>query len=427
MASGKKPAKPTDETADAPKEDTALSVSGEDTLVDTAEDPTADARPETFDSAEDADSITLPEPPKGGAELPEPRADDPAEDTVAPEDASEDKSTGEPEPSDSPPSDPQEQPREAAPVATTETERRGGVIPMVLGGVVAAAVGFIAAMQLPQGEDLAPRIEAQERAIADLKSAIPAPADTSALETAAQDNASAIADLSARVDALSADLEAMTGRMTELEKAPLENAVSETAMQAYEDELTRLQDAMRAQRAEVETMLANAQDMRAAADEESSQTQARAALTRILSAMDSGESYGEPLAELQATGVAVPQALIDNADSTPTLTRLRSEFPAAAREALAVTRGGGTSSVGDFFKTQLGIRSLEPKDGDDPDAILSRAEAALADGDLETALQEIETLPPEAQQALSAWVAAAETRLAATGAAQGLMAELNTN
>jgi hypothetical protein len=81
--------------------------------------------------------------------------------------------------------------------------------------------------------------------------------------------------------------------------------------------------------------------------------------------------------------------------------------------------------IGAFLLAQTGARSLEPREGADPDAILSRAEAALEGGDLETVLTEIATLPEAGQAALSDWVALAEQRLAATNALGALAQSLN--
>ena len=77
-----------------------------------------------------------------------------------------------------------------------------------------------------------------------------------------------------------------------------------------------------------------------------------------------------------------------------------------------------------FLRTQTGARSLEPREGNAPDAILSRAEAALASGDLVVTLAEITTLPAEAQPALAEWRVIAETRLAAALAVADLAATI---
>ena len=75
-----------------------------------------------------------------------------------------------------------------------------------------------------------------------------------------------------------------------------------------------------------------------------------------------------------------------------------------------------------FLMTEAGIRSLRPREGTDPDAILSRAEAAARDGDLARALAEIGTLPAEGQEAMAGWVAEAKKRIDAVEAVAALAA-----
>ena len=88
---------------------------------------------------------------------------------------------------------------------------------------------------------------------------------------------------------------------------------------------------------------------------------------------------------------------------------------------------GGPGGIGGFFKQQLGARSVAPRDGDDPDAILSRAEAAMRDGRLADALAEVKALPPEAQEPLSEWLSDAQARHDAQDAVQTLTQRLTAN
>ena len=81
-------------------------------------------------------------------------------------------------------------------------------------------------------------------------------------------------------------------------------------------------------------------------------------------------------------------------------------FPTAARAgleaALRADMGSSwTERATNFLRAQTGARSLDPREGDDPDAILSRAEAAVSAGDLATALTEIAALPEPAQTAMA--------------------------
>ncbi|WP_413855752.1 COG4223 family protein, partial [Albidovulum sp.] len=128
-------------------------------------------------------------------------------------------------------------------------------------------------------------------------------------------------------------------------------------------------------------------------------------------------------------GVAIPPPLAEQGQGVPTLEALRTAFPDAARDALAAslkeTAAGDTwERLLAFLRTQSGARSLTPREGTDPDAILSRAEAALAAGDLAGSISEIGGLPAEGQARMTEWVALASRRISATEAAAALAAEL---
>jgi len=85
------------------------------------------------------------------------------------------------------------------------------------------------------------------------------------------------------------------------------------------------------------------------------------------------------------------------------------------------------SGVESFFRSQVGRRSTEPREGDDPDAVLSRAEAAVKAGDLDTALSELAALPEVGQEKLAGWYAMVDARQAALDAAAAIAAELNNS
>ena len=63
-----------------------------------------------------------------------------------------------------------------------------------------------------------------------------------------------------------------------------------------------------------------------------------------------------------------------------------------------------------------------PRAGDGPDAILSRAEAALAGDDLDAALAELDALPEVVRAAMGDWLAGAEARQQALAEAAALAA-----
>ena len=92
------------------------------------------------------------------------------------------------------------------------------------------------------------------------------------------------------------------------------------------------------------------------------------------------------------------------------------------------TVGEGTGDqLRAFLRDQLGTRSLTPRDGDDPDAILSRAEAAVKSGELDAALGEIDNLPDSGKAVLEEWTVKAVARKDALSAFETLESALNEN
>ncbi|TMV75503.1 hypothetical protein FGG78_28640, partial [Thioclava sp. BHET1] len=165
-------------------------------------------------------------------------------------------------------------------------------------------------------------------------------------------------------------------------------------------------------------------------DSLSSQVAAEVALGRIRTALQIGGGYSPALATLKAEGVSVPAEIAGPAQSgVETLAALNESFPAAARAALKTSLKadmgqGYLSRVSAFLRSQTGLRSLSPRAGDDPDAVLSRAQADLDAGKLDAALGEIAKLPKPGQEAMSDWLTKARARQAALKAAAALSADL---
>jgi hypothetical protein len=340
--------------------------------------------------------------------------------------------------------------------------RKGGALSMVFGGVIAAAIGFgggyyysfeylgrsydPAALETLR-EDMQSRLESlrtettaavqdqSDRISAlsrDIEAIEPAdPPDLSGLRTAQEEIQATVSTLSERMAQTEDRVASLRQRLTELEQRPVTEGASQEAIAAYEAELQALQDAMAQQRAEIEEMTAEAQQMEENAEQQARATRRRAALARIRTALDTGKGFAAALAELEAAGGSAPGALSAVAeDGVPTLSELQDSFPDAARAALAAARdaaarSGETGSLTAFLRNQLGARSLEPRAGDDPDAILSRAGAALREGRLSAALAEIDDLPDVARAELDGWAERARQRLQAVAAARQLSEESN--
>ena len=341
----------------------------------------------------------------------------------------------------------------AAPQITQTVVRKAGFWPLLLGGAVAAVIGFAAARYVaPEGwpfpgvqteedpfvVDTLATLESHGAALADLDARLAlieqsvSGIDAEALSAQASEAASAANDAGQRLDGLSANLEGLDGRLTALEKRPIEETVSPEAIQAYERELEAMRTAMQAQRAEVESMVAEANVKEDTAKATAQLTQARAALAQISSALTEGTPFTDAAAQLQQATGNVPQALAAVADEgVATLAELSEMFPGASRAALASARDAGAAEEGgsrftSFLRDQLSARSVVPREGNDADAILSRAEAAQRDGDLDTALTEIEALPDPAREAMSVWTSRAQARRDAVAALSAASQELNT-
>lgn len=346
--------------------------------------------------------------------------------------------------------------------------RRGpGFVALLLGGVIAAGLGYGAAYlgYLPeQSVDMETPLAGLSEALDGQTSALSALVDrtgTIEAQIAALPDAPEPVDLSPlgeRIDALGAAIEAnaqslqgLTDRVAYLESLPLgtgdgaDNSAAIAAAVAQMQAALQEQSAeLAAQQAENAAMSAEIQDIAAAAEDRIAAAEARAearvggataqaALGQLRIAVATGAPFAGALADVAAgTGVEVPEALqAAAATGVPTLDHLQSAFPTAARAALPIaireTAGEGTMNrVTAFLQSQIGGRSLEPQEGGSPDAILSRAEAAMQSGDVTAALTEIAALPAPAQEVLAAWVADAERRVAATDAMAEFAAALDT-
>lgn len=312
---------------------------------------------------------------------------------------------------------------------------------LVFGGLIAGAIGFlVAAFAVPAGWPNPPvepsgsmqaEIDSQRDQIEALESLIAglgeAPAAVAVDLTPVQHE---IASLAERVDALNGDLAAASARVEVLETMPVLLAEPAPAvdfdaeMNTFRAELEAAADAARA---EVQAAQERAAKIEAAAVATAGLAVKRAAIAEVSAALASGAPFEEALASVPNA----PEALAAVAEQgIPTLAALRAEFPDAAREALRGAQSvpddaSATARMAAFLREQTNARSLSPREGGDPDAVLSRAEAALNNGELAAALAELSGLPDGAIASLSGWIVQAETRVAATDAVQLLSNELN--
>lgn len=140
-------------------------------------------------------------------------------------------------------------------------------------------------------------------------------------------------------------------------------------------------------------------------------------LSELAKALDSGAPFGGALDTLRSGGLDIPQALVMSADKgVVPMAALKTSFSSAAHTALkASIKSQEPTGLGDklglFLKSQVTVRSLEPKEGSDPDAVLSRVQGFLNDDNLAAAIEQASTLPDAAKSSISDWLDNANTRL----------------
>lgn len=331
----------------------------------------------------------------------------------------------------------------APPPSVQPAPSRGGSVfaGMVLGGVIAAGAGFGLARLMPdllpmgdatllsetvaeQGAEIA-ALKAELAARPDLENVVvrlaaleaaPTPASAAEIEEKVSALEAAVAELMARpvVDAasdpaLATEVAALREQVSALGAGGSVPADVLAAVDAAEARLKQTEE--------------RAAELAREAEAAAAAARRAAALDRLAAALDSGAPFAAALPEL---GADLPPVLAQNAATgLPTIADLADAFPDVARQSLeaALRANMGeswTDRVSNFLRSQTGLRSLGPRDGNDPDAVLSRAEAALRSGDVRTAITELAAMPEAGKPALEGWLAMAQTRSDAEAAIAAL-------
>ncbi|WP_135447859.1 COG4223 family protein [Tabrizicola caldifontis] len=317
--------------------------------------------------------------------------------------------------------------------------RRSGFFAALLGGVLAAVLGFglshynvfglsapdqsgaLAALDQRLTESLS-AVRSDEAALASLRADLAALSDRVARLEAAPapepPDLSALDELDRRIAAIEAlpagdggpSTAALAAKLADLERqlAAVPRGVDLADLQAALDRLS-------AAEAEAESRAAEA----AAAARAAARAQA---LDALRAAVASGADFQAELAAVADPGLTA--VLAPYVSGASTLADLQADFPEAARQALQLARkasggGGWADRLVAFLAAQTGARSLAPREGDDPDAVLSRAEFALSEGRLADALTELSSLDAAIRGPLDGWIARAEARLAVDAALEG--------
>ncbi len=250
---------------------------------------------------------------------------------------------------------------------------------------------------------------------------------------------SRLAALELKTDGLRAELSSLLSQLSDVSQiggeVSAETAAKLTGFAAANEglkaEIAALAnriDSLSANATQVSVVKTNAEVARNAAIIESS-------LNAIDVALSAGLPFAAILADMENAGVTdIPAALTDTSNGVATMAELRADFPdaahAAIRASILASAGEGLfASISAFTKAQVAGRSLTPQDGLGPDAVLSRAEAALKQDDLDKALSELDALPnaamsPDGDGPMDVWLAQARGLQNARNAFDTLQASL---
>jgi hypothetical protein len=140
----------------------------------------------------------------------------------------------------------------------------------------------------------------------------------------------------------------------------------------------------------------------------------------LAEALRGGAPFSAELDALAALGVGEADIAALRPHATaglPTHQALQSGFDAAIAdvplEQPVPANAGTVERLLESARGLVEVRRAGPTTGDQPAAVVTRVRAALAAGDLETALAEWRGLPENARTATAAWAERAEARLAA--------------
>ena len=290
-------------------------------------------------------------------------------------------------------------------------------------------------------QSLTERLNALEERIASAGTsegaAPPAPGADGGEDTAALQ--SALAQLTGRLDGLEqrATQQAeeqqrvaeLSQKLTGLEQRLSEVGNDAQAAQALQQEVASLKEQLASVNQTVDSVNQTVESRNNAA----AQAQALVlAAGQLRTALASGQPFQQELQGMRALGIGDPQVtqpldtLAPHAGKgVPTLPQLSDRFgPLASEIVRADNRGDGQNWVDQVKGTLSTLVTIRREGGgvvgDSADAVVARAQAALKDGNLAKAVEELSALQGSAAATAAPWVADAQARLAADQAGQQL-------
>ena len=313
-----------------------------------------------------------------------------------------------------------------------DTERKStGVVPLVVAGFVCAGLGFGAAILSQPSNPIWPvhpdvaqfrdettgqitgidtRLNALEGRLTDV--------DQRAVGDVFQSDLDELTtSYDQRFLEIASQLENFDKRLAALEKSTIDSAIPDELVAQYQDEVKRLKETLEAQRESLQQFMSETAETANEVTQRAKDTVARGILAQIRAAIDAGGPFDTAIQEFdEQVGQALPNQLRSFAkEGVQTYQELRDSFAEAARSALNAARdelneSEGFTGIGNYLRKQFQARSVTPKTGDDADAVLSRAEQALRENDLNGALNELDALPDAARDQMQPWIDQARER-----------------
>ena len=317
-------------------------------------------------------------------------------------------------------------------VEAIDTERKSsGVLPLVVAGFICAGLGFGAAILSqpsnpiwPMRPDMAQFRDETTGQITDIDTRLNAlegrvtDVDQRAVGDVFQSDLEELTNgYDQRFSEIASQLENFDKRLSALEKSTIESAIPDELVAKYQDEVKRLKETLEAQRESLQQFMSETAETANEVTQRAIDTVARGILAQIRAAIDAGGPFDTAIKEFdEQVGQALPNQLRSLAEEgVQTYQELRDSFAEAARSALNAARdelneSEGFTGIGNYLRKQFQARSVTPKTGDDADSVLSRAEQALRENDLNGALNELDALPDAARDQMQPWIDQARER-----------------
>ena len=317
-------------------------------------------------------------------------------------------------------------------VEAVDTERKSsGVIPLAVAGFICAGLGFGAAILSqpsnpiwPMRPDMAQFRDETTGQITDIDTRLNAlegrvtDVDQRAVGDVFQSDLEELTNgYDQRFSEIASQLENFDKRLSALEQSTIESAIPDELVAQYQDEVKRLKETLEAQRESLQQFMSETAETANEVTQRAIDTVARGILAQIRAAIDAGGPFDTAIKEFdEQVGQALPNQLRSLAEEgVQTYQELRDSFAEAARSALNAARdelneSEGFTGIGNYLRKQFQARSVTPKTGDDADSVLSRAEQALRENDLNGALNELDALPDAARDQMQPWIDQARER-----------------